>query len=536
MHKKIRSYCNKTTLFFIIIFIVGILTTIPYGAFLDQSTEQYILYSNVKEYLMHMPGDHTDILQSFTDAGVEEISISIDRYNGMAVYYLAFPVWYLNKISPYLGNIFWHVCIFMLVFWGIVSLFKLVYCMFEDERTAAFTTLLFFLTPRMFSECHYNNKDMVVLSLTFVLMYHGMRLMKDKSFGSVCTFAIAGAFLSNMKIIGVWIFGVLGCYILAYFILTKQFDRGIFIKAAACALIWGSVYILITPACWEDIKGFFEFLISCATDFRWHDYILFNGNMYNKEYTGMPRSYLPVMMVTTIPLGTLFLGLVGIFASVADCIREKKKCLETAGYVAVCGIAGFVPLIYAVVSATPVYNGWRHFYFVYASVIVSAGYAIYAINKFFEGKKILHLLKLDGVVYIAFLAIGIALNYPQNYSYYNLLAGSNVSERFELDYWDLSAKQAYEIILKDTDKEIVTVGAFNNPTRWGLEENMQAVRGKKRMRLKIAGDWQEADYLIVNTTYAYMYSRQDYENVKNTYELIDSISSYGNTICEVYKK
>ncbi|MCD7835085.1 MAG: hypothetical protein LUG83_00180 [Lachnospiraceae bacterium] len=534
MLEKIRSCCNKTNLFLALIFFVGIATTIPYGAFLDQSTEQNILYSNIKEYLMHFPsGSFANILQSLTDSGVEEISVNIDRYNGMAVYYPAFPVWYLNKISPYLGNIYWHVCIFGMVFVGIVSLYKLIYLMFGDEHTAAFTTMLFFLTPRMFAECHYNNKDMVVLSLTFVLMYKGMKLLKAQSVRNVCAFAVAGAFLSNMKVIGIWIFGVLGCYILAYFILTKRLDRRLLIKAVFCAALYGAVYMIITPACWGDIKGFFEFVISCAMDFRWNDYVLFNGEMYNKETTGIPASYLPVMIVITVPLGTLLLGLLGIISDIIDSIREKRKCLETAGYVSACAAACFVPLIYAIIAETPVYNGWRHFYFVYAAVIIFVGYGIQTLIRLFRNKR---LLKLSGAAYLIFLAVGIAFNYPQNYSYYNMLAGSNVSERFELDYWDLSTKQAYEIILKDTDDELITVGAFNNPTLWGLEENMQAIRGTKRMRLQIADDWHEADYVIVNTTYAYMYSQEEAELVRSTYELLSSIISYGNTVCEIYKK
>lgn len=39
-----------------------------------------------------------------------------------------------------------------------------------------------------------------------------------------------------------------------------------------------------------------------------------------------------------------------------------------------------------------------------------------------------------------------------------------------------------------------------------------------------------ADYLIVNTTYAFLYSQELYEMVKEQYELIGQISSYGSVI------
>lgn len=134
---------------------------------------------------------------------------------------------------------------------------------------------------------------------------------------------------------------------------------------------------------------------------------------------------------------------------------------------------------------------------------------------------------------MAVLVVGIACNHPQEHSFYNVLAGDNISERFELDYWDLSVKQAYDAILKE-EKGKVTVGVLNLPTLWGLEENLSVLPKSEQEQLVIAEDWREAEYLIINTTYAFMYSEEDYQNVKENYLPIDSISSYGNVICEVY--
>lgn len=47
---------------------------------------------------------------------------------------------------------------------------------------------------------------------------------------------------------------------------------------------------------------------------------------------------------------------------------------------------------------------------------------------------------------------------------------------------------------------------------------------------------QQAEYLIINTTYAFMYSQVEYQQVKKEYSIVKQITSYGNTICEIYKK
>jgi hypothetical protein len=531
---------NADILFLAVILLVGLATVIPYGAFLDQSTEQIILFSNIKEYLMHIPGVHIGLIDDMTARGIENIQLSIDRYNGMAIYYPMFGIWYLNNVSPYLGNILWHTYIFMLVFWGICSLFLLTVELFKSSKTAAFVTLLFFLTPRMFAESHYNNKDMVLLSLSFVLLYWGRRIMNEASGKNIFMFAFTGALAANMKIIGVWIFGILGIYLLIYFMAAKQMNEKLIKKVAACIILWLVIYFIITPAAWGNPIDFIKFLISCATDFRWHDYILFGGNMYNKEYTGMPKGYLLTMMLITIPVGILLLFVAGVIASITDLIKSRGQCLKSTGYVLTALIICAVPLVYAVASGTPVYNGWRHFYFVYAAVILTAGYGANSIRILSAERgmkrKVNYIATVAGILYITVLAAGIAVNYPQEHSFYNVLAGRDVVHNYELDYWDMSVKQALEKVAKDSAEADITVGALNNPTAWGIEQNMTAIRGKYRMHLTFSDDWQEADYIIVNTTYAVMYSNDAYETVVANYERIQQITSYGNIVCEVYKR
>lgn len=527
---------DKGILFLAGILLIGFLTMFPYGADLDQSSHQRILYANIKEYLMHLPGS-PKLVQEFTDYGVIEISIDEDRDHGMAIFYPAFPVWYINQVSPYAGNIFWHTYTFLLVFWGICSLYLLYRELFQSGGLSAFIVLLFFLTPRMFAESHYNYKDVVLLSLTFTLFYWGHRMMKDVSLKNIGMFAFVGALASNLKIVGIWIFGLVGLYILFYYIATKRFTKKILAKTASCIGLWAGLFILLTPACWPDIAGYFHYYFFMAVDYDlWHDYVLFDGKMIHRDYTGMPRKYLPVLMLFTIPIGILILCALGSVMVAADFIRKKGKCLEDIGFVLLMLAVGFIPLTYATLSATPLYNGWRHFYFVYAAVIAGAGYGAFRLWHMAKQRGKTAFAKTGAAVYLAILGVGIALNYPQEHSFYNLLAGRNVQERFELDYWDLSVKQAYEAVLKNGGEKKVTVGALNWPTIWGLNENLAVLPKKEQALLSVAEEWKDAEYVIINTTYAYMYTNEEYNWVKEHYQLIDSFDSYGNVICEVYHK
>lgn len=151
--------------------------------------------------------------------------------------------------------------------------------------------------------------------------------------------------------------------------------------------------------------------------------------------------------------------------------RGKNISMVT-GYMMTVVLAGGVPTIYAVLSRTPLYNGWRHFYFIYATIILLSGWLISKLWLFLVKRK--RYLRVFPVVLIGellLLSIGIVCNYPQEYSYYNILAGKNVENRWELDYWELSTREAFHIIMDDMGEtnDIVNVSAPDVITLWGVE-------------------------------------------------------------------
>lgn len=522
-----------------IVMVIGLITAFSYGFYLDEDNEQRILYSNIKEYLIQFGAEDAAFVKEMTDLGLPEISVFVDRDHGVAVYYPAFAVWYINQLSPYAGSVFWHIYTWLLVLWGMCSLYFLGRELFRSDWLAGATVLLFFLTPRMFAESHYNNKDVVLLSMVFSMLYYGFRLMRKPTVKYALLLALTGALATNMKIVGAWTFGIVGLYCLFFFLAKKKWNRKILGLALLCVCSWAAIYLLLTPAAWKDIGAFLEYLISYAADYSlWHEYVLYGGKMIHQEYTGMPRKYLPVMMLLTIPVGILVLAVVGGTVVMYRLFRYKRWWDEE-GYICLALVNGLVPLIYAVLAATPIYNGWRHFYFVYASVILAAGYGCYCLWKLAgkHGRK--KLIKCLGAVYFAGLFAGIVVNHPQEHCYYNFLAGDDVVERYELDYWDLSAKQALERISRDIGEgNSGTVGVMNHPTLWGVQGNYRVQKKSIKKKIKLIEScekWREAEYVIVNTTYAVMYNKEEYEEIKNTHELVDDICSYGNPICEIYR-
>ena len=208
--------------------------------------------------------------------------------------------------------------------------------------------------------------------------------------------------------------------------------------------------------------------------------------------------------------------------------------MDKEGYLVQCAMTVLIPLLVSIVMATPVYNGWRHFYFAYSAIILGAGFGYYCLEQLspkYSSKK----YAFGAMVgYLMVLAIGIFINYPQEHSYFNVLAGKNVESRYELDYWDVSMREALEWISKKDD--YAGVGALNNPTKWGIYDTIYASPSKMKNDFIVKDDWEEAEYVIVNPGYAYLYSVEKYQYVKENYTLVYQIKSYGNSINEIYQK
>ena len=530
--RKIKYISDRQMLCVLLIFgfIFG---GFAYGVHLDQDAEQLILYSNVKGYLQHFRLEHTGLYADLDHAGVICIEENLDKYNGMAMYYPMFFVFYLNQKSPYIGNIIWQAYIYLLCMGGLTALFYLLRDIFPDRRVAVLGTLLYYFSPRMFAESHYNNKDMILLSLTLGILFFGRKLYQEVRWKWVILFAVIGSFATNAKIIGAFIWGMIGIYVLIMLIMDHRFHWETAVKMILCIGLWFAVYRIITPASASGVIEFWKYLIDSAKNFWWNDYVLFRGQLYNKTTTGMSRAYLPTIILLTTPIGILGLTILGGIDMVVKIVGNPREAAGTTGYI-VTGIAAcLIPVIYAVWNRTPDYNGWRHFYFFYAAILLGAAQGISFLLQ--RGKKQKAVVFLMGG-YCLLLAGSVLGNHPYEYAFYNCLAGKQVETNYELDYWDMAFKQAYERILDRTEGKDISVGTISNPAYWGLEAQLYAIRGKQRMRISLCENWNEAEYLIINPTYAYMYAASDYKWIKQEYKITDQIQSYGNVICEIYQK
>ena len=159
-----RMKKTATALFFTMLTLIGILTIDDYTGSYDESAEQVILCSNMKEYALAL--EKTGIrMEYWLENGAVPISQSIEKDHGISGYYLyglLFP--HISQNQP-LRYSLWSLFTWLWFMLGVYSLYSIARLLGLKRVPACAAALLLYLAPRFFAEGHLNNKDVVLLCL-----------------------------------------------------------------------------------------------------------------------------------------------------------------------------------------------------------------------------------------------------------------------------------------------------------------------------------------------------------------------------------
>jgi hypothetical protein len=163
----------------------------------------------------------------------------------------------------------------------------------------------------------------------------------------------------------------------------------------------------------------------------------------------MPRSYVPTLLALKLPEIFIALATLGAAGAFATTFRKAVVPPRRAIHLLIL-LAAFLPLVVVVAVRPAMYNGVRHFLFVLPPLAVLGGLAGASIYSFSNRSALVSLL--GGIALIVGLAmpvIEMSKLHPYEYTYFNWASGGVRHERnrYMLDYWGLSLKQASEGLL-----------------------------------------------------------------------------------------
>ena len=544
MKQNISSRMQKrlVALFFLFLTLAGLILGSGYGVPWDEKMEQEILKQNVYEYAITFLGTDNSMVRDLS-RHVIRISESIERDHGSALFY---PMSFLLIIrDAHLVMQIWHVYIWLLFMLGVIAIYIIMREIGLSRIIACMTSLLLYLSPRFFAEGHYNNKDVILLSMALCIFALAARLSRDHRFKWVLLFSLAGAFTSNLKIIGAFAWGLAGIAVLWRWFCDKNIGKRelqILIVGVVTFLI---TYILITPALWTKPIVFFRYLIDNMTHFsRWEGTILFQGKLYDPTRgSALPWFYLPQLILITIPIPYLIFALIGQIIAIVMCV--KGNCNRP--FLTALTIFWLLPLVYALLSNTFVYNGWRHFYFVNAGLLVMGGICLgWLSQKFSKTIFLKTTFALATASVFVFQAACILINHPYQYAYYNALAGK-VDCQYELDYWGVSSYNAlqkladYSTRNQELPLSFSTIVADYTSIDYPLDINYSALPKDTKAKMQFLSISEDSKYFSLTEDASYLIFNTCYVSGKalkppSGYNELFTISSYNNVLAVVYEK
>lgn len=322
---------------------------------------------------------------------------------------------------------------------------------------------LFFiaLSPRLFGEAMNNSKDIpFALGVVFTL-YHMIPFLKKlpyPSWRSVFWITVGLIFTYNIRIGAFLVVGYLGLFSLIALLrlaikMKKNFFREYGIKVwGQLALKFATILIVsyflgIITWPWAMQDPIFNPLDSMKQMARFPITlrILFGGDTVNSAL--IPWTYIPVWMSITNPEIILALFVLGSLGSYWIIKHYKNLWMWILHFLV------WFPIVFAILQKSVLYDGWRHFLFLYAPVCIIAASAIGFIYD-----KINGLLGKAAVIVV--IAVGMLFPiksmfdlHPYEYLYFNHAFGGLQAAhgQYETDYYFSSAKEAIYTLAEKKD-------------------------------------------------------------------------------------
>ena len=515
MIKKIEIHYG--IIFILGCLVLGIFLTPGYGSYWDYDLEKAIVYDNVSQYIVNVNGD----LSTFNNLhpGFTPISETREFDHGVAAYY---PLVNLFDFVHAESNqyLIWKLYTFLIFFAGAIALFFSAEIIYKSRNLALFLFGLFFFSPLMFAYGHFNNKDIVFLSFTLWMIFFCEKWILSGKFRWAVLLGCVGGFATNSKILGGWYLVVLITYALYMFLKNGRDKKKIIGDLFGTILIYGICYFVITPAVWNNPIETIRYILNSTQSFtRWSGNILFAGNEYAAGKT--PFYYLVTMVVVTTPVGISILSLTGHIRAIFF-EREKQDILF------VLMALWLVPFLYASFSSkTVLYNEWRHFFFIYGSVILLAGEGADWIRHYVRKKSF-----FIGIGYICVLIYVVISGNPYQYAYTNFFAGKNAQSRYELDYWNISYKECVEELINYDGRNQELPLTIGDGGSYGLSQTLKIVNGS--LICRVSEEEENPNYVLLSSLYSRLYCG-GYGEMKG-YHILFTIKAYGNELIRVYEK
>jgi len=521
-------------IFFIIFLISGIFIFPNYGISIDEDNTRINGFASLK-YIFEIISpellknsskfDDIPTLHNFREQGIGAI---FDLPMAWVEYFFN-----INDTRNY--YLLRHFFNFLFFFTSVVFFFVIVKKRYNSNSFGLLGAFFLILSPRIFADSFYNNKDIVFLSLFIICLYYSLVFLEKPNVKNTVVFSLTSAFCIDIRILGIILPSlIIFFYFLKYFDFT--YKKIYVLKPLFLYFILTPAFIIIFwPYLWENPFENFISVFKSLSSFDEYVYNFYFGKYILAQ--NIPWHYPLVWMGITIPIFYIILFWIG-FLSISKEFYTNLNKIELGTRNSfwknnnemldlIFFTTFLVPLLIVIILNSTLYDGWRHLYFLYPSFLLISMSGLYRVRiKFFKNK--LNYFYIICVLLTVPTLYWMIKNHPYQYVFFNSIAGKNFNTKFEMDYWGVANVKALEYIAKN-EKNIVKVASLGTTD---LVLSKKFLEKKYRHKLKISPEVDDSNYIINN----YRNWLGKYNEIPEKYQIFYEIKIDGIPINTIYKK
>lgn len=479
---------------FLLILAVGLIAYDDYGIPYDDVQERRTTLVNLK-YILRSAAPSLSLPAELESA--QDLLQWGDRYYGVAAQLPTAIIEYIFGFSFSWRRIFMlrHFWTFLQFFTALIFFFLILRRRFRSTFIAMAGVLFLWLSPRIFADAFYNIKDIPFLSWIIIASYFIFLRIETGSKSALGLFAFCSAIATNTRVVG-GVLLLLGFAVLAVESIRKRRPvRSFLFDCMILFLVYGAGWILISPVAWSDPIGA---MIQTLRYFSAHPHPLFElyfGAVLTSK--PLPWHYLPVWIGITTPclIVVSFVIGAGIFTRRLMLRRERESAFELLLMDGYAGALVVLPVLSAILLNSTLYNGWRHFYFVYPWIIYISAICMDWLLRT-DRRMVRSAAAAIVVLGIGWLAGWNLRFHPYQYVYFGGLLSESQRGDFENDYWSVTGRRTLGKILASDSASRIVVSAI------GVQLNPAILLFPEREAGRVyladwSDDYSEKDYLVV---------------------------------------
>ena len=247
--------------------------------------------------------------------------------------------------------------------------------------------------------------------------------------------------------------------------------------------------------------------------FGFADLQLFHGHWLAADK--LPWHYiLEYLAIKNVEIFVLILFVAIVFFSIRINLNSIRRPKEIDLVFIFCLL---LPLCILFFGKSTLYNGWRHFYFLYPFLLIFI-FRELNIKPFFPFVFILLVVLVVQQIRVVFIF------YPYGHVHFNAFVSGQVDKKYEIDYWGLSVVDCLKYI-EDTHKSLDTISVYTDEACG--QGNQLVLDSLASNKIKFVPDIERSSFVIYQ-------SRKEFKH--SSYELLHTVRKQNISMYKIYQK